>query len=641
MSYTMLYCIIIILIQTLLTYASSVPLSSISSNTASDTSNNSNMLLFESHIKQYNLQIIDSNEYERRLNIFIDHINRINTHNSNKNYTYKLGLNEYSHLTDEEFETRMGINRNKELWSNDKLTVRKTHTSTLQSSTYVSDTIASLPRYVDWAEAGGVSSVKNQNSCGSCWSFVATGAIEGAYFARYGVLPAGTRGISQENFIDCCDINYGCLGGYMQNAFIWSASNAAVSDFDYPYASGSKSNSCGAIATINGTKASKIMPYYEVESYNTLELMIAVTKQPVSIAIHTSNSFYSYKSGVMNDNKQCPCGSIGSEVNHAVLLVGYGTDDKGNQYWKIKNSWGTSFGQDGYIYFQRDTDQRLGGMCCMLFNPIYPYLEDDIVPTAQPTTLSTTTSTTVTTAVDDMVFTVYGTYSGYFPSISLKDAAPILLPFAFINDAQTVWISSGVLDGMVVGGKVAAKAFYIRDMSTKLSAHWFIAYSNGKSIHVSHVLISVVHNLAYASVINCWSTNQSIEPSEGTLYYLYDFGISKHTVYASDGNGIALYSIDVSYIEPISPEYNYGSILMHAKDVVYIFKYLSMFLFAYVAIFAAYERVFRKRVLQSRTEEAVKYSNVLQQEEMQEVQKSIDTVASAELEYDSESEVVV
>merc|ERR1712226_786259 len=147
---------------------------------------------------------------------------------------------------------------------------------------------------VDWTTNGAVTPVKNQGQCGSCWSFSTTGALEGAYEIASGNLVS----LSEQQFVDCDKVDSGCSGGLMDNGFTFAKSNALCTEASYPYKA----------------KADKSV-------------------------------FQRYKSGVL----QSTCGS---QLDHGVLLVGYGTED-GKDYWKVKNSWGSSWGDAGYVKLLR------------------------------------------------------------------------------------------------------------------------------------------------------------------------------------------------------------------------------------------------------------------------------------------------
>ena len=217
----------------------------------------------------------------------------------------------------------------------------------------------SLPASVDWSAKGAVTPVKNQGQCGSCWAFSATGAVEGVHAIKTGKLVS----LSEQQLVDCSGSfgNQGCNGGLMDSAFRYVIKNGGIcSEEAYPYngRDGScKANSCSAVAKISG--------FYDVPADNVDALEAAVAQQPVAVAIAAdSTCFQFYSSGVLT----CNCGT---GLNHGVLAVGYGTEGS-NDFWKVKNSWGDSWGMGGYIKMLRGADAGRAGMCGIQKVASYP-----------------------------------------------------------------------------------------------------------------------------------------------------------------------------------------------------------------------------------------------------------------------------
>jgi C1A family cysteine protease len=220
-----------------------------------------------------------------------------------------------------------------------------------------------LPPSVDWVTMGGVSPVKSQGQCGSCWTFSTTGAMEGAYHRKHGKLP-GPLGFSEQQLVSCDMTNQGCNGGLMDDAFQWVEKNGGLcADEFYPYSSGQGvrgtcNTSCTPVLESTPTK------YTDVEANSEQALMSAVAQQPVSVAIQADKSvFQLYSSGVLTD-------TCGTDLDHGVLVVGYGTLN-GTDYWKVKNSWGTTYGIDGYVLLQRGKKSLFNhkGECGILSGP--------------------------------------------------------------------------------------------------------------------------------------------------------------------------------------------------------------------------------------------------------------------------------
>jgi len=218
---------------------------------------------------------------------------------------------------------------------------------------------------VDWTTKGAVTGVKNQGSCGSCWSFSTTGSLEGAYFLKYGSLLS----FSEQQLVSCDTKgnDQGCNGGWMDDAFTYVANNGGITTEDqYPYTSGT-SGKTGTCVTSGYTNVANVAPkgslYVDVKAGSVDAMMSAVNVGPVSIAIQANQmAFQSYSSGVLT-------GRCGNNLDHGVLLVGYGTDS-GTDYWKVKNSWGTSWGEQGYIRIERSSDD----LCGLLDAGSYPTL---------------------------------------------------------------------------------------------------------------------------------------------------------------------------------------------------------------------------------------------------------------------------
>jgi len=267
----------------------------------------------------------------------------IEEHNA-KGLSWTLGHNKYSDLTWEQFKrTVMGG----ELFLNKSpKNARRVHL-TGKNGNPIADS-------VDWVTAGAVTPVKDQSRCGSCWAFSTTGSVEGAYQIATGNLVS----FSEEDLVQCDKVDHGCQGGLMDNAFEFIEKNGICTESDYPYTSGGGvTGSC-----VSGCKpAATLTGYTDVPSMDEDALKSAVAIGPVSVAIEADKSaFQLYKSGIL-DSTAC-----GTNLDHGVLTVGYGTDS-GTDYWKVKNSWGTTWGEQGYIRMARGKN-----MCGISQQASYP-----------------------------------------------------------------------------------------------------------------------------------------------------------------------------------------------------------------------------------------------------------------------------
>jgi len=337
------------------TYSATSPMQNLRSTASSSMSRKSVEFLFESWRKEHGFvhDFKDAEEFVKRMDIFGDNIEKIIAHNNHHKHSWTMSMNEFGHLTGEEFKAKYtGLNKKRPVLYGD--VERDVHTAEGVLKSDLSDS-------VDWTSKGAVTAVKNQGQCGSCWAFSTTGSLEGAYYLKNGDL----KSFSEQQLVSCDTIDSGCNGGLMDNAFGWIESNGGIcSEDDYPYtSSGGTAASCKNTCTaVSGSTPTK---YTDVSKSETA-LMSAVEKQPVSIAIEADQSaFQFYNSGVMT-------GTCGTNLDHGVLVVGYGTDD-GTDYWKVKNSWGATWGMDGYILLERGKSQS-GGQCGLLNSASYPTL---------------------------------------------------------------------------------------------------------------------------------------------------------------------------------------------------------------------------------------------------------------------------
>lgn len=218
-------------------------------------------------------------------------------------------------------------------------------------STFIAPAALELPRSVDWRKKGAVTPVKNQGRCGSCWSFSTTGALEGQMFRKTGRLVS----LSEQNLIDCSGEygNNGCNGGLMDNAFAYIRDNKGIdSEESYPY-----EGVQGECRYSKQAREGEDTGFVDIPSGNEHALMKALASVgPVSVAIDASHeSFQFYHDGVY-DPPNCDSHAL----DHGVLVVGYGTTDDDVDYYIVKNSWGTTWGKDGYIWMARNSGNECG-----------------------------------------------------------------------------------------------------------------------------------------------------------------------------------------------------------------------------------------------------------------------------------------
>ncbi|KAG8316321.1 hypothetical protein J6590_053440 [Homalodisca vitripennis] len=218
-----------------------------------------------------------------------------------------------------------------------------------------------LPNNVDWRKKGAVTEVKDQGFCGSGWAFSATGSLEGQNFLKTNTLVS----LSEQNLVDCSteDGNQGCEGGCPEKAFTYVSINKGIdTEASYPFEG--EDNDCRYNPKNNGATG---VGYVSLPTGNETSLQSAVaTIGPVSVCIDASlKSFYLYKQGVYR-----PKGCSTVDLDQSVLTVGYGNVKKGGDYWLLKNSWGTSWGMNGYIMMARN----LNNMCGIATEASYPFV---------------------------------------------------------------------------------------------------------------------------------------------------------------------------------------------------------------------------------------------------------------------------
>lgn len=285
------------------------------------------------HGKKYNR----TEEHRRRGNYAFNKA-RIDSHNKRHEHggaSFRMGVNKYSDMDADEFAQTMNGFKYSGVPSQAPRQAR-------QATTTVTS--------IDWRTKGAVTPVKDQGRCGSCYAFSALGALEAATFTKTGKLV----NLSEQNIVDCTSTygNYGCNGGSMTSVFKYIKTNNGVNTGAfYPYKA-AVAATCG----FNPAYVGATDTGYVLLPANETALQTAVANiGPVSVAIDASNpSFQQYKSGIYYEPL---CSS--SKLNHGVLVVGYGTEN-GTDYWQVKNSWGTTWGEKGYIKMARNKNNHCG-----------------------------------------------------------------------------------------------------------------------------------------------------------------------------------------------------------------------------------------------------------------------------------------
>ncbi len=270
----------------------------------------------DEHGKQYS----SDDDHDERKKIWLEKHNYINEHNARQT-SFQLSHNKYSDLTPNEYlKLLKGFNSSQHAPNPNNLEF------SLQAT--------NLPESIDWRQKGYVNPIQDQGQCGACYAFSACASIEGQYMKINEKLVK----LSEQNLVDCSSKygNNGGDGGTMNNCFMYVKENGGIeTEQSYPYQC--KAGSCNYNSK---NSATKITGYVDIPKGDELALTAAIAQiGPISVGIDASqHSFQFYKSGIYYDEK---CSA--EHIDHAVVIVGYGTDESGQDYYIVRNSWGTSW----------------------------------------------------------------------------------------------------------------------------------------------------------------------------------------------------------------------------------------------------------------------------------------------------------
>jgi cathepsin H len=283
--------------------------------------------------KVYSKSYTSPEQEKAKYKVYLQSRKEVAEINARANGTWTAALNEFSDETWEEFAAN-------------RLMAPQNCSATHKGSGWKAATNKQIPPAIDWRSKIPGWTVKSQGHCGSCWTFSTAGSMEAHHYLKYGVL----KNLSEQQLVDCADAfnNHGCNGGLPSQAFEYlKYTGGQDTEFQYPYTAVT-----GKTCKYDGKPAAKVAEVVNITTLDERELLKAVgTEGPVSIAFQVAKDFRFYSKGVYNGT----CDTAPSSVNHAVVAVGYGTakhpfqKEKEVPYWTVRNSWGASFGMDGYF----------------------------------------------------------------------------------------------------------------------------------------------------------------------------------------------------------------------------------------------------------------------------------------------------
>jgi len=301
---------------------------------------------YEAFKAKWNKSFLSEEDHDLHHAAYLKNVEFINNHNIDYDagkYSFWCGVNEWSDLTDEEYDARNGYRLPTEPI---KGPVRNGDPST-------------APDSIDWRTKGAVNAVKNQGQCGSCWAFSAVCSLEGQTAIHGGSLPDA----AEQQLVSCDTNSHGCNGGWPSKSYNYiggQGSNGIDTQSSYPYTASDSACDHQKTSDNQNVAATCSGPSSVGASEGALEEAVG-NVGPISICLCASGSFGQYSGGIFDDT------SCSHSINHAVACVGY---DNAQDFWIVRNSWGASWGESGYIRMKKKGQN----LCGMLSNSCYPNL---------------------------------------------------------------------------------------------------------------------------------------------------------------------------------------------------------------------------------------------------------------------------
>lgn len=320
--------------------------------TSVDVSEGNEWFQFNNFIGVFGRKYTDLGEFEKRFLIFKDNLKTIHDHNNQLGQNFTMGVNQFTDLTSDEFKERVALGGFK------KVDLQSFGCESFSSAA------SGAPASIDWRSEGKVNAVRDQGQCGSCWAFATTANAESVW----AIAKDHLYDLSEQYLVDCASgagyFNMGCNGGNPDSAFKFMINKGQCTDASYPYTSGVTKN---AGTCHSCTKASvSFSSCSDVKANDQLSLKAAVARKPVVIAIEADTYYFqNYQSGILTNAAKC-----GTNLDHAVEIVGYG-EENGIKYWTVRNSWGPTWGENGYVRIERSESTNDIGVCGVAAQPSF------------------------------------------------------------------------------------------------------------------------------------------------------------------------------------------------------------------------------------------------------------------------------